>query len=331
MQVFVDAFERAGSLDPQKVRDALAATDLMTFYGPIEFDATGKNIAKSMVLLQVQNGEYVVVAPSKWAEAKGRLSDADLGRKVIGAARATQRRGTPMDNRPAPPASGRSRSCLIDGMLIGAIFALAAYGMALVWGVMNIINVCQGEFVMLGGYVAFTLARRAAAAAGRAGRGGLPSSSLGWLSTASSSSASSSAISFVSLLATFGIAILLEQLMNKIFGANLRDPRRPSRHLVPVRRHRHDRPDQGASPSPSPFWPPPPVTSFMRRSRLGQAIRATAQNARAARILGIDTDRVYAMTFALNARDLRRLRRAGGDDLGDPALRRPDLSPCAPS
>src|SRR3546814_20039375 len=40
---------------------------------------------------------------------------------------------------------------------------------------------------------------------------------------------------------------------------------------------------------------------FMRRSRIGQAIRATAQNARAARIMGIDTDRVYATTFALNA------------------------------
>jgi branched-chain amino acid transport system permease protein len=40
---------------------------------------------------------------------------------------------------------------------------------------------------------------------------------------------------------------------------------------------------------------------FMRRSRLGQAIRATAQNARAARVLGIDTDRVYAATHALNA------------------------------
>ena len=43
---------------------------------------------------------------------------------------------------------------LIDGLLIGAIFALAAYGMALVWGVMNIINITQGEFVVLGGYVA---------------------------------------------------------------------------------------------------------------------------------------------------------------------------------
>jgi branched-chain amino acid transport system permease protein len=40
---------------------------------------------------------------------------------------------------------------------------------------------------------------------------------------------------------------------------------------------------------------------FLKRSRLGQAIRATSQNARAARVLGIDTDRVYAATFALNA------------------------------
>ena len=47
---------------------------------------------------------------------------------------------------------------LIDGVLIGAIFALAAYGMALVWGVMDIINIAQGEFVMLGGYVTFLLA-----------------------------------------------------------------------------------------------------------------------------------------------------------------------------
>src|SRR5918912_3785564 len=46
---------------------------------------------------------------------------------------------------------------LLDGILIGAIFALAAYGMALVWGVMGIINVAQGEFVMLGGYAAYYL------------------------------------------------------------------------------------------------------------------------------------------------------------------------------
>ncbi len=68
--VFVDAISRAQSLDPRKVRDALASTDLMTFFGPVKFDASGKNVAKSMVLYQVQNGKYVVVAPEKWAKGK---------------------------------------------------------------------------------------------------------------------------------------------------------------------------------------------------------------------------------------------------------------------
>jgi len=68
--VFADAFARAGVLDPAKVRDALAATDMQTFYGNIKFDTTGKNTAKPMVLYQVQGGEFKVVAPSKWASAK---------------------------------------------------------------------------------------------------------------------------------------------------------------------------------------------------------------------------------------------------------------------
>lgn len=65
--VFVDAIERAGSLDPKKVRDALAATNMETFYGHVHFDDTGKNIAKPMVLRQVQKGKYIPVAPSKFA------------------------------------------------------------------------------------------------------------------------------------------------------------------------------------------------------------------------------------------------------------------------
>jgi len=68
--VFADAFARAQSLDPEKVRDAIAATDLPTFYGPIKFDASGKNIAKPMILTQIVDGEYVVVYPEEWATGK---------------------------------------------------------------------------------------------------------------------------------------------------------------------------------------------------------------------------------------------------------------------
>ena len=68
--VFKDAFERAGSLDKEKVRDALSATDMQTFYGGIKFSEAGNNIAKPMVLRQIQNGKYNVVAPSAFASHK---------------------------------------------------------------------------------------------------------------------------------------------------------------------------------------------------------------------------------------------------------------------
>jgi len=65
--VYIDALQRAGSFDTEKVRDAIAATNLQTFYGWVDFDDTGKNIAKPMVLRQIQKGEYIPVAPSKFA------------------------------------------------------------------------------------------------------------------------------------------------------------------------------------------------------------------------------------------------------------------------
>ena len=45
----------------------------------------------------------------------------------------------------------------INGIIAGSLFALAAYGMALVWGMTNIINVAQREFVILGGYIILLL------------------------------------------------------------------------------------------------------------------------------------------------------------------------------
>ena len=65
--VFKDAFERAGTLDKDAIRDALSETDLATFYGQIKFSKAGNNIAKPMVLRQIQDGKYNVVAPSAFA------------------------------------------------------------------------------------------------------------------------------------------------------------------------------------------------------------------------------------------------------------------------
>jgi len=57
--VFKDAFERANSFDRDAVRDALAATDMDTFYGPIRFAPEGNNIAKPMFYRQIDgSGKY---------------------------------------------------------------------------------------------------------------------------------------------------------------------------------------------------------------------------------------------------------------------------------
>ena len=68
--VYVDAIARANSFETEKVRDAIAATSIETFYGNVKFDDTGKNIAKPMVLRQIQKGQLKVVAPTKWATSK---------------------------------------------------------------------------------------------------------------------------------------------------------------------------------------------------------------------------------------------------------------------
>jgi len=189
---------------------------------------------------------------------------------------------------------------IVNGLLIGAIFALAAYGMALVWGVMNIINVAQGEFVMLGGYVTLMCVQW-----GLSPLLSIPIAVLvlfitGLIIYGVVISRVVDRDVFVSLLATFGVSILIAQLSNQVFGA---DVQTVSTHygtwlfiddnvtvaVIKVIAFAF------ALVVGIGLW------FFLKHSRFGQAIRATAQNPRAARILGINTHRVYAVTYGLNA------------------------------
>ncbi|HWD15237.1 MAG TPA: branched-chain amino acid ABC transporter permease [Casimicrobiaceae bacterium] len=188
---------------------------------------------------------------------------------------------------------------VVNGILVGAIFALVAYGMALVWGVMNIINVAQGELVMVGGYIVFYLDR-----AGVHPWLGIPIAAiamyvLGLLLYRGVMRRLVDRDMFVSILATFGISILLQQLANQLFGADIRTlpTNLPSLSfadgLVSIASIR-------IVAFAAAVLVGAALVAFLHKSRMGRAIRATAQNARAARVLGIDTDRVYATTFALN-------------------------------
>jgi len=64
------AVEDAGSTDAAKVRDSLASLDTESFFGPIKFDDTGKNVTKPMSAIQIQDGKVVPIYPKDQAEAK---------------------------------------------------------------------------------------------------------------------------------------------------------------------------------------------------------------------------------------------------------------------
>lgn len=189
---------------------------------------------------------------------------------------------------------------VIDGLLIGAIFALAAYGMALVWGVMDIINIAQGEFVMLGGYVTFYLATAGVHPLLSVPAAAMAMFILGWVIYRLVVFRIVDKDMFISILATFGISIVLQQLANELFGADVRTAesglgtRFYADGMITITEIKVVAFVTALVLGATLFL-------FLKNSRLGQAIRATAQNARAARIMGINTDRVYATTFALNA------------------------------
>ena len=188
---------------------------------------------------------------------------------------------------------------LINGLLIGAIFALTAYGLALVWGVMNVKNLAQGVFVMAGGYICWWLW----------GLGVHPLLGMvlsaaimwgvGWVIFKTVIRLVLDRDLFTSLLASFGVAIVMEQTLNILFGPDTQtidlgyDSLRMYDGAVSIGVQKIIAFVLAVTLAIG-------VVLFMRRSRMGQAIRATAQNPRAARVMGIDTEKVYAFTFCLN-------------------------------
>ena len=189
---------------------------------------------------------------------------------------------------------------ILDGIFVGAVFALSAYGLALVWGVMNIKNLAQGDFVIMGGYLALSLHYI-----------GIPLPLIliivsaimfvfGWGLYILIIRRIIDQDMFVSLLATFGLSLLLQQVINLFYG--------PEVQTIDMKMGSYDAFDYMVSIPYSKVLSlilagiiTICVVLFMKRSRMGQAIRATSQDPRAARVLGIDTDRIYAFTFAFNA------------------------------
>ncbi|MFJ9542996.1 branched-chain amino acid ABC transporter permease [Streptomyces sp. NPDC101225] len=188
------------------------------------------------------------------------------------------------------------------GLLQGGLLALVAVGFSLVWGVMNVVNLAHGSFVLIGAYLAFELNRSlgldpflamvpvAAALFG-----------FGYLLQRHLINLVVKAPIFITLLLTFGLDLLLVNGLIWIFSADYRSvPTGYAAHSlalfadvrVPVGRLLAAAVALAVTLG---------LVVVMRHTRTGLAILATGMDRGAARLMGIRAAHVYALTFGLAA------------------------------
>ena len=190
---------------------------------------------------------------------------------------------------------------LVNGILLGGLYALMALGLALVWGVLNIVNLAHGALIMLGAYVCYYLFTGLNLDPFAA----LPLTMVtlfvfGYLLQRYVLNLVIRAPMFNTLLITFGIDVVLTYLAQIFFSADYRtiNPSYAGSNFalfgatVPTVRLLAF---VVALVLTSLLW------LFLARARLGRAIRATAQNLVAARLYGVEPRRIYALTFGLGA------------------------------
>jgi branched-chain amino acid transport system permease protein len=188
-----------------------------------------------------------------------------------------------------------------NGVLLGGLYAVVALGLALVWGVLDIINLAHGAFIMLGGYIAYYLFT---------GLGLDPFAALplvmlamfvlGYLIQWGLLNFLVRAPMFNMLLVTFGIDVVLTYLAQILFSADLRTIR-PSYAGSNFQLGTVTIPWANLMAFVVALLLTGLLTLFLQRHRWGRAIRATAQNLGAARLHGVPPRFAYALTFGIGA------------------------------
>lgn len=189
---------------------------------------------------------------------------------------------------------------ILEGVLVGAIYALSAYGLALVWGVMNIINVAQGEFVMLGGMTTAILHAAGLPLLGAALLAVLATVAVGVLLDKLAIEPARGASVVTLIIITIGASIFLRGAAQIVFDKQL--------HRFPSFSGDDPITLGGATILPQSLWVLlgglaifVGLYFFFTRSLTGKAVLATSNNRLAARLVGINTGYVMALSFGLSA------------------------------
>lgn len=188
---------------------------------------------------------------------------------------------------------------VIMGVLLGGLYALVALGLSLVFGVMKLINVAHGDFVVLGSYVAY-------AAMTLWGLDPILSLVLGvpvlgvvgfglhrfLMHRAFGISAEAP------LIVAFGISIILQNSIQIVWSPLSRGLTTPY-ILASFRLGRSDIPLVYLLDLVAALVVMVSLHEFLKRTYLGRAIKAAAQDKKAAQLVGINTDRIHALAFAI--------------------------------
>ncbi|MBX0324613.1 branched-chain amino acid ABC transporter permease [Halomicroarcula sp. F13] len=197
---------------------------------------------------------------------------------------------------------------VVNGLLIGALFAAVAVGFALIWGVVDIINLAHGEMVMLGGYTSYwvlTLVTGNAEGSPLLFLVTIPVAILvlfgvGYALQRTLVSRVIGTDIFLTLLVTFGISIAIQQLALQAWSANPRsiqvsfaDPSFTVAGLVV--------PKMKLVAFVGAIVLTAALYLFLQKTRTGRAIRAVSQNPEAAALVGIDVEHTRAVTFGVSS------------------------------
>lgn len=190
---------------------------------------------------------------------------------------------------------------VLNGVLLGGLYACMAISFSLIWGVMNIINLAHGSMMLMGAYVTFQLHRRF----GIDPILSIPFSALvlfgfGYLLQRIVLNRVVHTSIFLTLVLTFGLDMLLINVNIALFTADVRSITMWYSGLaldIGGVRLAYTRIIVFVLALAMTFG----LHLLLKHSRAGRAIRATSQNARAARVMGVDIPHTYAITFGLGA------------------------------
>jgi branched-chain amino acid transport system permease protein len=190
---------------------------------------------------------------------------------------------------------------LVSGILQGGIYALVTVGLTLVFGVLRIVNFAHGEFLMLGMYATFWLNRLLGLSPYMALLIVPPAMFLfGLLMERITIRPTLGRPEMVQIFTTLGLSIVLVNLAHLLWSADYRSVRTALSETNLVWRS-----VSVGLPRVLAFVVAMGISlalyAFLRLSYTGKAIQATAENVTAARLMGINVNRTYALTFALGS------------------------------